>query len=279
MGDVASSKDEDRAEWDRTAAGWARWTSVIEPGFARLNAELLRLAGIGPGISVLDLATGIGEPALTAASLVAPGGRVVGIDLSPQMLRLACERAAAAGIANATFRELDIDELASLEMRFDAALCRFGLMFVPEVSAALRTIRSVIRDGGRFAAAVWATPAEVPLISLPREALAQIIPPPPETPAPFRLADATALAAAMERAGFGAIEITRVNAEIHFASAEQYAQAITEIAASLIELIESGKLERDQVVTAIAAEAAARFGDGAIAVPAFAHCLGATATP
>jgi ubiquinone/menaquinone biosynthesis C-methylase UbiE len=261
MGDVASSKDEDRAEWDRTAAGWARWTSVIEPGFARLNAELLRLAGIGPGISVLDLATGIGEPALTAASLVAPGGRVVGIDLSPQMLRLACERAAAAGIANAAFRELDIDELASLEMRFDAALCRFGLMFVPEVSAALRTIRSVIRDGGRFAAAVWATPAEVPLISLPREALA------------------TALAAAMERAGFGAIEITRVNAEIHFASAEQYAQAITEIAASLIELIESGKLERDQVVTAIAAEAAARFGDGAIAVPAFAHCLGATATP
>ena len=68
------------------------WWQVIEKGAQKINDRLIDLAKIKQGDKVLDLATGIGEPAVTAAKVVGSQGHVLAVDISPQMLAIARQR-------------------------------------------------------------------------------------------------------------------------------------------------------------------------------------------
>src|SRR5689334_12609359 len=98
--DPVAFKAEQRETWASVAPAWKKWWSVIEAGAQSVNEKLVDLARIEPGARVLDVATGLGEPALTAARRAGPRGNVLGVDLSAAMLELARERARAAGIAH-----------------------------------------------------------------------------------------------------------------------------------------------------------------------------------
>ena len=94
--------------WDNAAAGWQNWWETIERGAQKVSNKLVELAEIKPGDKVLDIATGIGEPAVTAARSVKPNGKVVAIDISPQMLAIAKTRAKSLGLDDIIeFREND----------------------------------------------------------------------------------------------------------------------------------------------------------------------------
>src|SRR5271166_2066619 len=121
---------EQRLFWDDAAPGWKQMRSMLERAGQPVSDRLVELARVGPGNRVLDIATGSGEPGLTAARKVGPGGLVVATDQSPAMLDLARERAAALGLHNVKFVATGAEELAVGESGFDAALCRWGLMFV-----------------------------------------------------------------------------------------------------------------------------------------------------
>jgi len=111
------------------------------------------------GYSGLDMATGTGEPALTIAKIVGAGGRVVGVDLSPDMLEVARERIASQEIENVTFQLNDDDNLPAFpDDSFDAAVCRFGLIFMPNPVAVLRGIRRILKPGRKASASVWGPP-------------------------------------------------------------------------------------------------------------------------
>jgi SAM-dependent methyltransferase len=86
--DPAQYKADLRTEWRNAAPGWRAWLEVLEAadGGQALSRSLVQLARIGPGDSVLDVAAGYGEPGLTAARAVAPGGHVVCTDISAEML-------------------------------------------------------------------------------------------------------------------------------------------------------------------------------------------------
>jgi len=157
MADPKQLKDEQRRDWDAAAAGWKKWWPLFERSAQHVSDRLVELAGVGIGARVLDIATGNGEPALTAARRVGPGGRVIATDQSVGMLTIARERAAALGVANVEFREIDGESLAIPESDFDAVLCRWGLMFMPDVKGALIGIHQRLRAGGRLATSVWAT--------------------------------------------------------------------------------------------------------------------------
>src|SRR6266540_2355295 len=131
--DPAQYKASIRTEWRAAAPGWRAWVEVLEAedGGRAVSRCLVRLAGIGPGDAVLDVAAGYGEPGLTAARAVAPGGRVVCTDISAEMLAVGRERAAAEGLANLEFLECDAEELVLEEASFDAVLSRQGLQFLP----------------------------------------------------------------------------------------------------------------------------------------------------
>ncbi|MGW5417920.1 methyltransferase domain-containing protein, partial [Actinomadura geliboluensis] len=84
--DPTTVKTGQRASWDAISPGWEDAMGVFERGAAAVTGRLLELAGVGPGHRVLDVATGLGEPALSAARAAGPTGRVVGADISPRML-------------------------------------------------------------------------------------------------------------------------------------------------------------------------------------------------
>jgi ubiquinone/menaquinone biosynthesis C-methylase UbiE len=198
-------KDEQRITWDAVAAGWNRWWRTFEDAAQPVSDRMVELAGIGPGSHVLDIATGLGEPALTAARRVGSDGAVIAVDHAPDMLRLARERAEALGLDNVTFQVRDAEALVFAEATFDAVLCRWGLMFLPDLVGTLTGIRKTLCPGGRFAAAVWSSPESVPMIGVSSRILAERVP--LEAPeglvlGPFRLSEPGALLAAMEEAGF-----------------------------------------------------------------------------
>src|SRR5262245_42640101 len=112
-----------------------------------LTERMLRAAGIGPGMHVLDIGCGAGDVSFLVSEIVGPQGSVVGIDLDGEVIRFADERRAARVVANVVFRESDARSIAS-ERLFDAAVGRFVLMYMSDPTAALQLIAENVRPGG-----------------------------------------------------------------------------------------------------------------------------------
>ena len=182
--DPQQYKERQRQEWDAVAVGWREWWELIEAGVQHVSDRILELAEVQPGQRVLDVATGIGEPAVSAARRVGPSGHVTATDQSPQMLEIARERAAALGLQNIEFKEMDAETLELPAESFDAALCRYGLMFLPDLQAALNGISRSLTPGGRMATAVWDVPPKTPLVSLAMGVMQRMFQPPPRLQAP-----------------------------------------------------------------------------------------------
>src|SRR3984893_6061387 len=121
--DPIAFKSKQRADWNAMSPGWEAERDGFERGAASVTARLLDLGGVRPGQTVLDVATGQGEPALSAARIVGPTGRVVGIDASPGMLEVARRRAHGQG--NIEFIEADMESLGQVAGPFDVVLSRF----------------------------------------------------------------------------------------------------------------------------------------------------------
>jgi enediyne biosynthesis protein CalE5 len=194
--DPARFKAGQRREWDTAAPGLKSWGQFAEPAFQPVSERMMELADIQPGQRVLDVATGIGEPAIKAAHRVGPSGHVTATDLSPQMLALARERVADLGLPPIDFREMDAETLELPEQSFDIVLCRFGLMYMPSPGTALERMHQLLAAGGRLVVAVWGPPQKVPFARWPMEVamrVLQVPAPPPQMPGPFSLADSRRL--------------------------------------------------------------------------------------
>jgi ubiquinone/menaquinone biosynthesis C-methylase UbiE len=214
-----------RKSWDNVAAGWRTWWKALERGGQKVSDKLVRLAEIKPGQKVLDIATGIGEPAVTAARTVGDKGHVTATDISPGMLAIGRERAQHEGLKNIEFKEGDAEMVNLPSSTFDAAICRWGLMFLPNLSVALENIQRSLVNGGRLAAAVWAEPRKVPQLNLPMEVVRQELQLPPipaGIPGPFSLADSNELKNYLLEAGFKDIHNENVQVTFEFDSAEDF---------------------------------------------------------
>ena len=272
-------KARQRQEWDTVAAGWRTWWPTFERSLQVLSDHLIALAHIEPGHQVLDIATGIGEPAVTAARRVGPTGQVVAIDQSPQMLAIARERVAALGLQNVHLLELDAEQLDLLEGNFDAALCRLGLMHLPQLVPALRGVRQRLLPNGRFAAAVWSAPSRVPILSLPRNIISQYIAvpaPPAGTPGPFSLSASGALEQAVTQAGFSEVSSESLELILELDSAADYAQFMQAVSPSIHALLASQSTEQqERIWQAIRETVQKRYGpaDGTVRIPGETICL------
>jgi SAM-dependent methyltransferase len=264
--DPAQYRDSMRTEWRDAAPGWRAWLEVLEAadGGQAVSRTLVQLAGIGPGDAVLDVAAGYGEPGLTAARAVDPGGQVVCTDISSEMLAVGRERAAAAGLDNIEFLEGDAHELAFEEASFDAVLSRQGLQFLPDVAGVLARLRSFLKPHGRLAAAVWGPPqtvqfaAPVPLI----RAELQLPPPPAGIPGPFALADAGQLAGLVEAAGFTDVETGTLTAIYQPGSAELATRWLRDVAPPITALVDAQSPEVQERVWAKVTQAWASYTTG-----------------
>ena len=262
--DPARYKEIQRRDWSEAAAGWRQWWPKFEEGLGSVSERLVELADIKPGNRVLDIATGIGEPAVTAARRVMPGGHVVATDIAPGMLEIGRKRANELGLENIEFRETDAEELDLPEEQFDVVLSRFGLMFLPDLGVALERIRGVLGPGGRLAAAVWGPPERVPLIAIPQQTVSrelELPPPPPGTPGPLALGDADALAARVRESGFVDVRTERRDATTPWESAAEFVQFIRAIAAPVRRILADQTPERREQVWHAVEQAAAAYED------------------
>ncbi|MGI0000527.1 MAG: SAM-dependent methyltransferase, partial [Nitrososphaeraceae archaeon] len=96
--DPSQFKQGQRQGWDSVAAEWQKWWKTVEAAGEKVSRRLIELAEIKEGSKVLDIATGIGEPSITAAHQVGKSGRVLAIDISPEMLSIAKKRAVSLGV-------------------------------------------------------------------------------------------------------------------------------------------------------------------------------------
>ncbi|BBY04477.1 class I SAM-dependent methyltransferase [Mycobacterium seoulense] len=110
----------------------------------------LRLAGLRPGMRVLDIGCGPGDVSFIAARLVGPAGSVLGVDAAPKMIELARARAAEQGLSTVHFIQSAIDAIEVHEP-VDAVVGRLILMHLPDPAATLRRLSSLVRPGGVIA--------------------------------------------------------------------------------------------------------------------------------
>lgn len=274
------------AHWDDVAARWWEWRDKMEAATAPVSECLVDLAALRPGMRVLDVATGLGEPARTAARRVAPGGLVVATDTSLAMLRKGLARSREEGVECLAFAAVDGARPAFAGRAFDAVLCRFGLMALGSdrdaLVRSLMALKAVLVPGGRLAAAVWGPPEAVPAIAVPLAAarrVAGLAPPGAGERGPFRLAAPGAVPAALRAAGYRAVRSVDVAVRHRFdgvAACVDYWRATSSPVAALLR--EVPDLDPEAVWAAVARAAASLAGPGgAVALEGRAVCHAATA--
>jgi arsenite methyltransferase len=111
----------------------------------------LALATIQPGETVLDLGSGAGLDAFLAAARVGPTGRVIGVDITPEMVEKARANAVKGGYANVEFRLGDIESLPVEDASADLVISNCVLNLVPDKPSAFQEIVRVLKPGGRVA--------------------------------------------------------------------------------------------------------------------------------
>ena len=196
----------------------ATYDSVI-PFFSRFGSRLVGLADLRPGERVLDVGSGRGATLFPAAAAVTPGGEVLGIDLSEEMVARLQADIGPGGATNVSVRRMDVEALDVADGTFDAVIASFVLHLVPEPAAAAAGLFRALRPGGRCLAAVPAGSGPeweflVPLIaSFAPRALR-----PPAVP--FR-ADFD-LPALLARAGFEVTTTDHEEAEFFFADEQAW---------------------------------------------------------
>lgn len=198
--------------WKVAAERWKRDYPTFKVSSRAASDLIIEAVGASPGMRVLDLASGTGQPALPLAEAVAPNGSVVATDLVPEMLSVAEDNARQEGVGNISFEVLSAEDLPFPDESFDAVTCRFGVMFFSDVESSMRGIRRVLKPGGRAAFISWGPIEESPSWSvvrvirdvaleegLPKGAIQPIL-------TPFRFDDLGKLENALRTGGFGKVE-------------------------------------------------------------------------
>ena len=252
-----AAKTGQQKNWDSVATGWQRWWKIFEKGGQKVSDKLVALGGIKSGQRVLDVATGIGEPALTACRMVGKSGYVLATDISPEMLAIGRKRARHEGLNNIDFKVGDAATIDLPASYFDAALCRWGLMFFPNLSIALDNIRKSLVSDGKFAVAVWTEPSRVPQLNIAMSIVREYLHlplPPKEFPGPFSLADVNKLKNLLLQADFNDIKSENIRVTFEFDSAQDYVRFTQDIAAPVNQMLANETTEKKDEIWNIVAD-------------------------
>jgi ubiquinone/menaquinone biosynthesis C-methylase UbiE len=234
--ELAQVRDQQQATWNKFSAGWKKWDDLVLAWLAPAGDALVEAAALRPTSQVLDVASGTGEPGLTAAAR-SPQGKVTITDLAEKMLEAAEEAAARRGLANVEVRRADAGALPFADASFDAVTARFGFMFFPDVAGAARELARVARPGARVTAAVWGAPEKNPWATTIMGTIARHVDlpaPPPGAPGLFRCAAPGYLAGVFRQAGLEHVTEAEVAVPIEFDDAAQYFTFMNEVAAPVV---------------------------------------------
>ncbi len=223
--DPETYRAESAEAWERAATGWGKRADRVRQFGMPVSAWMIEHANLQPGQQVLELAAGPGDTGFLASELIKPGGTLVTSDVAEAMLEVARERAAAQGVDNVEFKQLQLEWIDLETASVDVVLCRWGIMLVADPGAAAREIRRVVKPGGTVAVAVWDEAAKNPWATIPGRALIELghsERPDPDAPGMFTLAAPGRLAELLESAGFVDPIVDSVEVERNYETLESY---------------------------------------------------------
>ena len=270
----ADHRQESRIRWSRTAQGWAARADALRRATMPVSAWLVDALTPQPGDTLLELAAGPGDTGFLAAEMVEPGGTLIVSDFVPEMLNVAQERAAALGIENVRFKQIDAETSIDVEAAsLDGVLCRWGYMLMAEPVTALQETRRVLKPGARVALAAWTGPDDNLWSALPaRELLRRGLQerPDPDAPGQFAWAAPGVIAERLEEAGFVDHDTATVDFALRYESLQDWWDSSRDMSMRFADAAAAMDEETTAEVQAALAEAAAPFTgeDGSIEIPA-----------
>jgi ubiquinone/menaquinone biosynthesis C-methylase UbiE len=196
--------------WDSFARAHAaqQWRRQSAAMGRPMTEAIVAEAKVEPGMTVLDVACGTGEPAISLAMLLKDSGLVAGADISSQPLQMAAQRARDRGLRNIGFQQADVHHLPLADGCFDRVTCRLGVMFFSDVARALAEMRRVLKPNGRITLLAWG-PMQQPYFESTIGVILRTVPGsalPASGQQMFRFGEAGILASALTQAGFSSIE-------------------------------------------------------------------------
>jgi ubiquinone/menaquinone biosynthesis C-methylase UbiE len=182
-----------------------RWKHIIVDGLTLLSAAVFPTLQVKPGDKVVDAGCGFGDTAIQLARRVGPSGSVLAVDCCGAFLEYGRRDAAAGGIGNVTFLDVDV-QTHVFEPIHDFCFSRFGTQFFENPVAGLRNMRTSLRPGGLMTMIVWRELGDNPWLGVPKEVILRHLPPPGENartcgPGPFSMADPEVVTKQLEIAG------------------------------------------------------------------------------
>ena len=141
----------------------------------RYGEKTIKRLALSQGNRVLDVACGTGASAIPAGEMVGPDGKVIGIDLSEEMLNLARKKALSKGLDHVDFRYGNMVDL-EYSKEFDAVVCVFGVFFVADMEKLLSGLWKFLKPGGKLAITTWGANLFEPLYKTFDDTVKQIRP-------------------------------------------------------------------------------------------------------
>jgi len=247
-------REQQRGTWNKFSTGWKKQDDLVTGWLRPVGEKLIEVVELRDDYIVLDAATGTGQPGLSAATKLAKG-TVIGSDISEEMLRIAQENARTMGIQNYSTKVCDESSLPFPDDHFDAVLCRFGVMYFPDMYTGIKELVRVVKPGRKIALSAWTEPGKNPWATTASRVVNQMLqlpPPPSDAPGIFRCADYGTLSSLLNQAGLHNVGQVEVSGEIAFDSAEHYWEFITDVVAPIATALNNvGPEERQRVKDAV----------------------------
>ena len=256
-----------RKEWvdDKTTAARRKWYPKLAVFLRGASEAIVRASELRPGLEVLDIASGMGEPALSLAAALGPTGRVTATDIDAGILAGAEEHAASQGLSNVVFRLADAEALPFPDQSFDRVACRFGIMFFADHLKALRECRRVLKPGGRAVFIAWG-PSAQPVFAATVGVLEKYAPAPPrdpDAPHPFKFSEPGKLGRALAQAGFEhSHEELRTISMVWNGPPEEFWEQFAQSAAPFRPLIDSLPAEKHNHAVSEIVASIEKYSDG-----------------
>jgi ubiquinone/menaquinone biosynthesis C-methylase UbiE len=173
-------------KWDKEESAWGREATEV----------IVQRANLEPGMTVLDLASGHGEPSLALAQAVGPEGHVTATDTASGLLTIAKAKANRMRLRNMTFRRADGHDLPFPDCTFDRVTCKWGVMYFADCQQALQESLRVLKPGGRATFLAWGRSQ--------KQAQPQLSE--PTISSPFTFSEPGSLTTALGEAGYTSVE-------------------------------------------------------------------------
>jgi SAM-dependent methyltransferase len=205
----------------RAGAAWIRQQQRTDRQLESFGHALMAKLEPRPGERVLDVGCGCGQTTIELGQRVAPGGAVVGVDISDEMLAYARSRAVREGAQNVEFVHADAERAPFEDGKYDVVFSRFGVMFFENAQNAFENLRRALTSKGRLGFVCWQAFERNPWSRLPLRAVQdalQIRELPPlfieGSRGPFAFADPDLVRGILEGAGFRGIAIDRFETQM-----------------------------------------------------------------